>query len=165
MESLIKGQVYAFGNNVDTDQIYPGRFVELTDLEDIIPHTLQGADPTFAERFERGGIVVGGTNFGCGSSREHAAICLKGIGVSAVIAESFARIFYRNGINMGLPLVICPGISQLDLDGKAISLDLAAGEICLDGTVIAHVEPFTPYVLSILEAGGIKELIRAKLVK
>lgn len=163
MESLINGKVYAFGNNVDTDQIYPGRFVELTDLEDIIPHTLQGADPSFAKRFERGGIVVGGTNFGCGSSREHAAICLKGIGVSAVIAESFARIFYRNGINMGLPLVVCPGISQLDLDGKTISLDLTAGKISLDNRVIAHIEPFTPYVLSILEAGGIKALIRAKL--
>ncbi len=163
METKITGKVYAFGNNIDTDQIYPGRFVELTDLEDIIPHTLQGADSNFASVFEKGDIVVGGTNFGCGSSREHAAICLKGIGVGAVIAESFGRIFYRNGINLGLPLVTCPGISKLDLAGKTISLDFESGELKADGAVVAQVEPFTPYVLEILEAGGIKDLIRTRL--
>ena len=152
MDKIIKGKVFTFGNNIDTDQIYPGRFVELTDLKDIVPHTMQGSDPTFASTFKAGDIVVGGTNFGCGSSREHAAICLKGIGAGAVIAESFARIFYRNGINLGLPLVVCPGISKLD-----------AGTLTADGKVVAQVEPFTPYVLSILEAGGIKNMIRAKL--
>lgn len=164
MNEVISGKVFAFGNNIDTDQIYPGRFVELTDLKDIVPHTMYGADPTFANKFNKGDIVVGGTNFGCGSSREHAAICLKGIGAGAVIAESFARIFYRNGINLGLPLVVCPGISNLSLNGKNISLDLNNGEITLDNKVIAKVEPFTPYVLSILEAGGIKNMIRAELV-
>ncbi|WP_296334132.1 3-isopropylmalate dehydratase small subunit [Veillonella sp. LMAG:2] len=163
MDNIIKGEVFTFGNNIDTDQIYPGRFVELTDLKDIVPHTMQGADPTFASTFKAGDIVVGGTNFGCGSSREHAAICLKGIGAGAVIAESFARIFYRNGINLGLPLVVCPGISKLDLNHKEISLDLEAGTLTADGKVVAQVEPFTPYVLSILEAGGIKNMIRAKL--
>lgn len=165
MDTNIKGKVYTFGDNIDTDQIYPGRFVELTDLEDILPHTMQGADPTFASRFRTGDIIVGGTNFGCGSSREHAAICLKGIGVGAIIAESFARIFYRNGINLGLPLVTCPGISKLDLDGKTVTLDFVEGTLKLDGNVVAHVEAFTPYVLDILEAGGIKGLIRSKLVK
>lgn len=163
MKTVITGKVHAFGNNIDTDQIYPGRFVELTDVKDIIPHTLQGADPTFAKACQPGDIVVGGTNFGCGSSREHAAICLKEIGVGAVIAESFARIFFRNGINLGLPLVVCPGISQLHLDGKTITLDLEKGNITADGGVVATVEPFTPYVLSILQAGGIKYLIRAEL--
>ncbi|WP_281521300.1 3-isopropylmalate dehydratase small subunit [Veillonella seminalis] len=163
MDKIIKGKVFTFGNNIDTDQIYPGRFVELTDLKDIVPHTMQGSDPTFESTFKAGDIVVGGTNFGCGSSREHAAICLKGIGAGAVIAESFARIFYRNGINLGLPLVVCPGISKLDLNHKEISLDLEAGTLTADGKVVAQVEPFTPYVLSILEAGGIKNMIRAKL--
>lgn len=163
MDKIIKGEVFTFGNNIDTDQIYPGRFVELTDLKDNVPHTMQGAAPTFASTFKAGDIVVGGTNFGCGSSREHAAICLKGIGAGAVIAESFARIFYRNGINLGLPLVVCPGISKLDLNHKEISLDLEAGTLTADGKVVAQVEPFTPYVLSILEAGGIKNMIRAKL--
>lgn len=163
METKITGKVHAFGNNIDTDQIYPGRFVELTDLEDIIPHTLQGADPNFVKNFEAGDIVVGGTNFGCGSSREHAAICLKGIGVGAVIAESFGRIFYRNGINLGLPLVTCAGIGKLDLAGKKVTLDFESGELCADGEVVAHVEPFTPYVIEILEAGGIKNLIHTRL--
>lgn len=164
MKTVITGKVHTFGNNIDTDQIYPGRFVELTDIEDIIPHTLQGADPQFVTKFQSGDIVVGGTNFGCGSSREHAAICLKGIGVGAVIAESFARIFFRNGINLGLPLIVCPGISKLQLDGKKITLDLEKGNIVVDNKVVAVVEPFTPYVLSILQAGGIKNLIRAELV-
>ena len=160
MDKIIKGKVFTFGNNIDTDQIYPGRFVELTDLKDIVPHTMQGSDPTFASTFKAGDIVVGGTNFGCGSSREHASAVIKANGV---IAESFARIFYRNGINLGLPLVVCPGISKLDLNHKEISLDLEAGTLTADGKVVAQVEPFTPYVLSILEAGGIKNMIRAKL--
>lgn len=88
---------------------------------------------------------------------------MKGIGAGAVIAESFARIFYRNGINLGLPLVVCPVISKLDLNHKTISLDLEKGTLMADGEVVAHVEPFTPYVLSILEAGGIKNMIKAKL--
>ncbi len=163
METKIRGTVFAFPDNIDTDQIYPGRFVELTDVEDIIPHTLEGADPTFVKRFAKGDIVVGGTNFGCGSSREHAAICLKEIGVGAVIAESFARIFYRNGINLGLPLLTCPGISQLNLDGKEVELDITEGTLVVDGRAVATVEPFTPYVLSILEAGGIKKLIASEL--
>lgn len=163
MKTIITGQVHAFGNNIDTDQIYPGRFVELTDLKDIVPHTLQGADPEFVTKFHTGDIIVGGTNFGCGSSREHAAICLKGIGVGAVIAESFGRIFFRNGINLGLPLVVCPGISQLNLDGRKITVDLEAGTITAEDSIIATVEPFTPYVFSILQAGGIKNLIRAEL--
>ena len=163
METKITGKVHEFGNNIDTDQIYPGRFVELTDIEDIIPHTLYGADPNFAKNFVKGEIIVGGTNFGCGSSREHAAICLKGIGVGAIIAESFGRIFYRNGINLGLPLVTCPGISKLNLDGKTISLDFERGELSADGVVVATVEPFTPYVMQILQAGGIKNLVSTQL--
>lgn len=163
METKITGKVHEFGNNIDTDQIYPGRFVELTDIEDIIPHTLYGADPDFAKNFVKGELIVGGTNFGCGSSREHAAICLKGIGVGAVIAESFARIFYRNGINLGLPLVVCPGISKLHLDGKTISLDFESGELSADGEVVARVEAFTPYVMQILQAGGIKNLVSTQL--
>lgn len=161
---IVKGKVFAFPKNVDTDQIYPGRFVELTDLEDVVQHAMEGADPEFTKKFKPGDIIVADTNFGCGSSREHAAITLKGIGVGAIIAESFARIFYRNGINLGLPLITCPGISKLNLDGKVIEVQPETGEVFLDGAKIVTAEPFSPYVMEILQAGGIKNMIRETLL-
>lgn len=109
----MKGKAWKFGNNIDTDQIYPGIYVELTEMEDIKKHALSGsAEPKFADEVQPGDIVVAGTNFGCGSSREHAAMTLKGAGVGAVLAESFGRIFFRNAINLGLPVIVCPGISK-----------------------------------------------------
>ena len=113
MEKVMKGKAWKFGNNIDTDQIYPGIYVELTEMEDIKKHALSGsAEPKFADEVQPGDIVVAGTNFGCGSSREHAAMTLKGAGVGAVLAESFGRIFFRNAINLGLPVIVCPGISK-----------------------------------------------------
>ena len=105
--------MHVFGNNIDTDQICPGYCLELTNPEEIGAHCLEGADAGFAKGFVRGEIVTAGKNFGCGSSREHAAIALLSIGAGAVVAESFARIFYRNGINMGLLLITCPGIGEI----------------------------------------------------
>jgi len=157
----VSGRVFPYGNNIDTDQIYPGRFVELTDIADIIKHTLEGADPNFVKEFEAGDIVIGGTNFGCGSSREHAAICLKNIGVAAVIADSFARIFYRNGINLGLPLIVCPGLTEKVKKGDKISLDIQTGEIRTDsGELLGTAEPVSEYSMNILNHGGIKEMLK-----
>ena len=112
MKTVFEGKALVVGNNVDTDLIYPGRFLELTDPKEIGSHCLAGISEDISPNFPAGGIVVAGTNFGCGSSREHAPIALINMGATAVLADSFARIFFRNGINLGLPLVVCKGISR-----------------------------------------------------
>ena len=166
MEKVMKGKAWKFGNNIDTDQIYPGIYVELTEMEDIKKHALSGsAEPKFADEVQPGDIVVAGTNFGCGSSREHAAMTLKGAGVGAVLAESFGRIFFRNAINLGLPVIVCPGISKCAQKGDEIRIDIETGEVT-DVTRGKDLKttPFSPYVLNILESGGIKNMIRKSLM-
>lgn len=163
---FLSGRVFIFGKNIDTDQIYPGRFVEFTDIPDVILHTLEGVAPNFVKEFQKGDLVIAGSNFGCGSSREHAAICLKEIGVGAVIADSFARIFYRNGINLGLPLIICPGLSEKIKKGDVISIDIEKGEIRNEkNELIATAEPLSDYSMNILNHGGIKNLLRSRFKK
>ena len=165
MKEILKGKAFVFGKNIDTDQIYPGRFVEYTNIEDIAKYAMFGADPEFTKKVKEGDIIVAGTNFGCGSSREHAAICLKAVGISVIIAESFGRIFYRNAINLGLPLVICPNISKLVSTQEELKVDLIKGDISKKGEVISKIEPFSEYVLSILKSGGIKPMIKKELEK
>ena len=166
MEKVMKGKAWKFGNNIDTDQIYPGIYVELTDMEDIKKHALSGsAEPKFADEVQPGDIVVAGTNFGCGSSREHAAMTLKGAGVGAVLAESFGRIFFRNAINLGLPVIVCPGISKCAQKGDEIRIDIETGEVTdVTRGKVLKTTPFSPYVLNILESGGIKNMIRKSLM-
>ncbi len=164
MKTNLRGRAFVFGNNVDTDQIYPGRFVQYTDVEDVAKYAMHGADPKFVNEVQEGDIIVAGTNFGCGSSREHAAITLKAVGVGAVIAESFGRIFYRNAINLGLPLLICPHLAQRVENGERLSVDINNGVIQNEKGTLMNAEPLSPYVMSILEAGGIKPLIRAQLL-
>jgi len=164
MEGIIRGRAYKFGNNIDTDQIYPGRYLELTEPEEIAKHAMEDADPTFSQRFVKGGIIVAGKNFGCGSSREHAAIALKTIGVSLIIAESFGRIFYRNCINIGLPLLICPKISKNVDEGDVLEVNLETGAVKnITKNTEFKCQPLSEYALQILEAGGIKPLIRRQL--
>lgn len=166
MEKVMKGKAWKFGNNIDTDQIYPGIYVELTEMEDIKKHALSGsAEPKFADEVQLGDIVVAGTNFGCGSSREHAAMTLKGAGVGAVLAESFGRIFFRNAINLGLPVIVCPGISKCAQKGDEIRIDIETGEVTdVTRGKVLKTTPFSPYVLNILESGGIKNMIRKSLM-
>lgn len=166
MEKVMKGKAWIFGNNIDTDQIYPGIYVELTEMEDIKKHALSGsAEPKFADEVQPGDIVVAGTNFGCGSSREHAAMTLKGAGVGAVLAESFGRIFFRNAINLGLPVIVCPGISKCAQKGDEIRIDIETGEVTdVTRGKVLKTTPFSPYVLNILESGGIKNMIRKSLM-
>jgi 3-isopropylmalate/(R)-2-methylmalate dehydratase small subunit len=165
MLTKFHGCSYTFGANIDTDQIYPGRFVELSEPSDIAPHAMEGADPGFAKAFKAGGVIIGGRNFGCGSSREHAAIALKTIGVSVVVAESFGRIFYRNCINLGLLLLVCPGISGLVAQGDELEVDLVESRIVnLETRVPIAVEPLSDYVLEILSHGGIKPLLRQRML-
>ena len=166
MEKILQGKIFKLGKNIDTDQIYPGRFVELTDVEDVAKHALAGVDENFAKKIKPGDMIVAGTNFGCGSSREHAAITLKAIGISAVIAESFARIFFRNAINLGLPLITCPGITALVEENDILTVDIQTGEIKNDkGETIAKAEALSEYVMNILDNGGIKPMLAAKFVK
>lgn len=159
---LLQGKTHVFGDNIDTDQIYPGRYLDLTAPAEIAAHCMEGADSGFADACSKGDIVVAGRNFGCGSSREHAAIALSAIGVSAVIAKSFARIFYRNAINLGLPVLICPDIDNIARRGGILTVDMSAWTVSNAKGALAKLEPVSDYALSILEAGGIKPLLRAQ---
>ena len=166
METQIRGRVIVLGNNIDTDQIYPGRFLDIVAPEEIGRHCLAGVSEDIAPHFRKGDIVVAGTNFGCGSSREHAPIALLNMGAAAVVADSFARIFFRNAINLGLPPIVCRGISQKLRDGDEIEIDLQSGRIVRISTgETFEGDRIGEYAMSILEAGGIKPLFRAKYGK
>ena len=164
METKVTGRAFVFGKNIDTDQIYPGRFVEFTDIEEVAKYAMAGADPKLVQEFAKGDFIVAATNFGCGSSREHAAITLKAIGVGAVLAESFGRIFYRNAINVGVPVIVCPGISTLVAKGDQLTVDIVSGQVKNETTgQMIQAEPISDYMLNILTSGGIKTLIKKEL--
>ena len=164
MEKVIKGKAFVFGANIDTDQIYPGRFLDLTDPEDVAKHAMEGADPNFVKEFTPGDIIVASTNFGCGSSREHAVITLKTVGIGAILADSFGRIFYRNAINLGIPVIVCPGISELVKKGDVLSIDIASGKVVNETTGLAkEAQAFSDYTMEILNSGGIKPMIKRQL--
>ncbi|HSK69094.1 MAG TPA: 3-isopropylmalate dehydratase small subunit [Candidatus Limnocylindria bacterium] len=156
------GAMHVFGDNVDTDQIYPGQYLDVTDHREMALHCLQGASDTFSQEFKEGDIVVAGRNFGCGSSRENAAIALSARGVSCVVAKSYARIFYRNAVNIGLPLLVCPDLDKIAFHGDVLDIDMEAGTARNRSSgVTAALEPVSDYALKILDAGGIKPLMRA----
>lgn len=163
MKTLRTGHAHVFGQNIDTDQIYPARFIEYTEEADIKKYAMAGSDnPDFVWETQPGDFIVAGTNFGCGSSREHAAITLKGNQVGAIVAESFARIFFRNAINLGLPVITCPHVHAHVQPGDQLQLDLKAGEFKnLTNGWTAPVEPLDDYIMNILSHGGIKPLMRA----
>ena len=164
MKIIAKGRAFVFGANIDTDQIYPGRYLELTDPEEVGKHALEGTDPKLVSEFKLGDIIVASTNFGCGSSREQAAIALKVIGVGVILADSFARIFYRNAINLGLPLLLCPKISDIVKNGDTLLVNLITGEVSNESTgTKAQAQPLSDYVMKIIESGGIKPLIRKQV--
>ena len=166
MKTLLRGPVLTVGNNIDTDIIYPGRFLELTDPKEIGSHCLAGISEDIGPNFPQGGIVVAGTNFGCGSSREHAPIALINMGASAVLADSFARIFFRNGINLGLPLVVCKGIAQHVKDGQTVTLDMEKGTVTIEETgEVLQAEALGDKAMEILSAGGITPMLRKRLGK
>jgi 3-isopropylmalate/(R)-2-methylmalate dehydratase small subunit len=163
MEKVIKGKAFVYGPNIDTDQIYPGRFLDLTDPDDVGKHAMEGADPDFRQEFTAGDIIVATTNFGCGSSREHAVVTLKAVGVGAILADSFGRIFYRNAINLGIPLLVCPDIAKIVKKGDVVSVDIATGKVVNETTgATVQAQPLTGYVASILESGGIKPMIKSQ---
>jgi 3-isopropylmalate/(R)-2-methylmalate dehydratase small subunit len=163
MNKKIRGRAFVFGPNIDTDQIYPGRYLELTDPADVGKHAMEGADPSFAKEFKPGDIIVAATNFGCGSSREHAAVTLKAVEAGVIVAESFGRIFYRNAVNLGIPVLVCPGIRKIVNKGDILQVDLGTGRLTNETAGIsAQAQPLSEYVMKILESGGIKPLIRSQ---
>lgn len=166
MDKIIRGKAFVYGSNIDTDQIYPGRFLDITNPEEVGKHAMEGVDPSFFKEVRQGDIIVASTNFGCGSSREHAAITLKAVGISAILADSFARIFFRNAINLGIPVLICPGIAGMVCRGDIISVDIITCRVANETTgTLTEAQAISDYVLKILESGGIKPLIKSQMVK
>lgn len=166
METRIRGRAIVLGDNIDTDQIYPGRFLAATDPEEIGSHCLSGIDEAIASSFPIGGVVVAGRNFGCGSSREHAVIALLSMGAGAVIASSFARIFYRNAINLGLPVIVCKDLSQSISSGDTVDIDMEEGRVSIEGREGSfECEKISGQALMILRAGGVKKLMRQRFCK
>jgi 3-isopropylmalate/(R)-2-methylmalate dehydratase small subunit len=162
----VTGTAVKFGDNVDTDVILPGKYLVLIDPNELAKHAMEGLDPAFPEKAKEGVIVVGGKNFGCGSSREQAPIALKYAGVKCVLADSFARIFFRNAINIGLPVIEHKGISAVVNNGDEVTVDFEAGTI----QNVTKGESFQaaklpPFILDILADGGLIENLRKRLNK
>ena len=162
----VSGAAIKFGDNIDTDVILPGKYLVLIDPKELAKHALEGLDPAFPEKAKKGVIVVGGKNFGCGSSREQAPLALKYAGVQCVIAESFARIFFRNAINIGLPVIECKGISAAVENGDELAVDFEVGEIRnLSKGQSFRVAKLPPFILDTLRDGGLIENLRRRLNK
>ena len=158
-------RIWKFGDNVDTDAIIPGRFLTIYDEKELAKHAFEGIRDDFSRLAQEGDVIVAGRNFGCGSSREHAPLALKGAGVRVVLAKSFARIFFRNAINVGLLPLVCPDTDQMK-DGQKIAVREREGKIMVDGREYS-VEPVPEFMYSIVEAAGLvgyaKELKEAPL--
>jgi len=162
MESIIQGRVFKFGDNINSDVIIPGRYLIYIDKERLGQHAFEMLGEGFGAKLRSFDILVAGRNFGCGSAREQAATAIQGLGIKVVVACSFARTFYRNAINDGLPIVECPALYPVVAEGDAIQIDLAAGKIHHAGR--EHTFPKMPdSVRRILELGGLAEYLKAQL--
>ncbi len=163
---LFEGKVIKYGDNVDTDVIIPARYLNTIDKKELAAHCMEDLDATFINRVEEGDIMVAGFNFGCGSSREHAPIAIKASGISLVIAKSFARIFYRNSINIGLPIIECPEAVDAISEGDKLKADMDAGVIYNLTTGDEYkAEPFPAFIQEIIATGGLIESIKAGKIK
>lgn len=158
---IIQGHSWIYGDDIDTDRIIPARYLNTFDPQELAEHALEDLDPTFTQRFSAGDILVVGKNFGCGSSREHAPLALKGVKVGAIVAESFARIFYRNAVNIGLPILESPEAVAATEAGDEIAIDLDRGEIRnLTRDRSFTTQPFPAFLQEIIRRGGLVELVR-----
>ena len=156
-------KVYKYGENVDTDVIIPARYLNAPDEKSLASHCMEDIDAQFASTVETGDIIVAGANFGCGSSREHAPLAIKACGVKCVIAASFARIFYRNAINIGLPIMECPEAAAEIQAGDAISVDFATGMIVNETSGKTYQSaPFPAFVDGIISSGGLLKSLKAR---
>lgn len=157
------GTVFKFGNDIDTDAIIPARYLNTFDPQELARHCMEDADASFPQKVQHGDIIVAEKNFGCGSSREHAPIAIKGAGVSCVIAKSFARIFYRNSINIGLPILECPEAVDAIQEGDSIEIDLQSGMIKnLRTGKIFQATPFPEFMQDIMNQGGLINYVKEK---
>ena len=156
-----EGKVFRYDDNVDTDVIIPARYLNTSDRKELASHCMEDIDSSFVKNVESGDIIVAGRNFGCGSSREHAPIAIKESGISCVIATTFARIFFRNSINIGLPILECPEASAEIKAGDRVSVDFSSGVITDETTGKTYkAEPFPPFMQKLIEAGGLAEYIK-----
>ena len=160
---MIKGNVHKYGDNVDTDVIIPARYLNVSEASELAKHCMEDIDTNFVNKVKAGDIMVGGMNFGCGSSREHAPIAIKASGISLVIAESFARIFYRNSINIGLPIIECPQAAKEIEAGDEVEVDFDTGVIMdvTKGTSYQG-QAFPPFMQKIIDCEGLVNYINQK---
>lgn len=156
-----EGRIFRYGDNVDTDVIIPARYLNTSDRKELASHCMEDIDSTFVSSVKEGDIIVAGRNFGCGSSREHAPIAIKESGISCVIAATFARIFFRNSINIGLPILECPEAAAEIKAGDSVSVDFSTGVITDETTGKEYkAEPFPPFMQRLIEAGGLVPYIK-----
>ncbi len=160
-----QGKIWKFGDNIDTDAIIPARYLNTTDHAVLASHCMEDADPSFPEKVAAGDILVGGENFGCGSSREHAPIAIKAAGISCVIAKSFARIFYRNAFNMGLPIFESQELYDRIKEGETVTVDGDAGTITLAQGEVLRINPIPPFMQELIVDGGLMKHIMKKQAK
>lgn len=163
---MFKGTVIKYKDNIDTDVIIPARYLNTSDPKELAAHCMEDLDKDFINKVKNGDIMVAGKNFGCGSSREHAPIAIKASGISCVIAETFARIFYRNSINIGLPIMECPEAAKDIEDGDEISIDVNTGIITnMTKNKTYQANPFPPFMQEIIQAEGLVNQIRERMAK
>lgn len=159
-----RGKVWKFGDDIDTDVIIPARYLMTFDPQELAEHVMEDVDPSFSGKVQPGEMIVAGKNFGCGSSREHAPIAIKAAGVKVVIAESFARIFYRNAINIGLPIVESPEAAKAIEEGDVLEVDTEEGAILNTRTgEVYPIAPYPEYIQQIIDAGGLMEAVAARV--
>lgn len=164
MTIMLKGRAWTFGDDVDTDVIIPARYLVTNDAEELGKHCMEDMDPDFTSKIRKGDIIAGGENFGCGSSREHAPIAIKGAGISCVIAASYARIFFRNAINIGLPIFVCPEAVKDITQGDLIFVDSSSGTIRNESTNREYsTSPFPPFLQKLIASGGLTSYVKEKL--
>ena len=157
----LKGKVHKYGDNVDTDVIIPARYLNTSEAKELAAHCMEDIDAAFAGRVKAGDIIVAGRNFGCGSSREHAPLAIKASGVACVIATTFARIFYRNALNIGLPILECTEAAEAIAAGDEVGIDLASGTVTDETTGRTFkAEPFPPFMRELIAAGGLAAYMR-----
>lgn len=163
VQTRFQGRVWLFGDDISTDHIISGKYLGSMDPKALAEHAMEAVDPGFSKKVRAGDMIVAASNFGCGSSREQAVVALKGVGISCVVANTFARIFYRNSINIGFPVIECPGLHERVREGDTITVDLEAGQILLDSDTAVPFQPIPPNLLEILRAGGLVPKLKAEL--
>ena len=161
---MVRGRVFKFGDDVNTDEIIPARYLNTSEPEELAKHVMEDADPDFVNKAKKGDIIVAGKNFGCGSSREHAPVAIKAFGISCVIAKSFARIFYRNAINIGLPILEIKELCEEVSEGDELEVNFRTGKVKnLTTGKIYQGTPFPEFMQKIMEKGGLMEYVKSKM--